>query len=195
MKALVCGAALIACAPAAMADEFCDDIKAVLAAGDERPAPYDSLVDPARKFRADGSLASFAPAKPVRGLPEGARCQRYIAGVADRVVGGGTHNYVECSLGKEDNGVTVLGAVHEDMIRKISPCLGPLGWKSGEIERPAVGRLMITRLPFRPAAGPADVVLEKETRSTITRSGDVDSSSTLVLRVRTPTLWVPPPKP
>ena len=62
MKTLLCAIAALAVAPAALADDFCDDLKAVLTCGDERPAPYDSQVLPDKKFYND-KLASIARLK------------------------------------------------------------------------------------------------------------------------------------
>jgi hypothetical protein len=194
MKAfLFCAAVAVAAAPAALADEFCDDLKAVLAAGDERPAPYDSLVDPdpAKKFYKE-KLASFAPGKLIRGLPEGAVCSRYLAGVADGVIGGGTHNYYRCDLGRADQTTRAqLDAKRDTVTKQISACLGPAGWTGGKNESvPGGGRLQAWRAAFKPANGPADILIDTE--------GRVFPNSTsysMELKIRTPTLYVAPPKP
>jgi hypothetical protein len=197
MKIALCSLAVFLAAPAAMADEFCDDLKAVLKAGDERPAPYDSLVnqDPAKKFYKE-KLASFVSSKPIRGLPEGAVCSRYLAGVADGVIGGGTHNYIRCDLGRADENTRAqLDAKRDAVAKQIGACLGASGWKTGQLETASGGRVRTERIRFTPPSGAADIVIEAEGASRITRDNTVSTSWMQELQIRTPSLFVPPPKP
>lgn len=195
---LLC-ASLIMGAPAATAEEFCDDLKTVLAAGDERPAPYDSLVAPEKKLY-NGKLASFAPAKAVRGLPTSGPCTRYLAGVADTLVGGGTHNYIECPLGfgrdvdgaDGDTASRALKATRAAVIDRIITCLGPSGWTGGKVEKLSGGRLFQERARLKPTDGAADIVLDMDGRGTRQPSGGFSTSYMLILKIRTPSLFAPP---
>ena len=195
LKYLLCAFLAIG-APAAMADEFCDDVKAVLAAGDERPAPYDSYVAPEKKLY-NGKLASFAPAKAVRGLPASGQCTRYLAGVAEALVGGGTHNYIECPLGSGrdvegadgDAASKALKATRTAVIAQIGSCLGPSGWTGGKIEKSSGWRLFHERATMKPVDDSVDIVLDMDGRGTRQPSGGFSTSYILTLKIRTPTLF------
>jgi hypothetical protein len=191
MKLLVLAvSALAVCAPAAMADEFCDDVKAMIKAGEERPAPFDSLVDPGARLQTDGSPSALAPVRLIRGLPAGASCTRHLARAADRGADGGTHNYIECFIGEEAGGVSLPGDVQGDLIRGIGTCLVPLGWRSGKVENTGTPRLRTLRVPFHAPNGIGDIVFEKEMRTTLTADG-AETSARMTLKIRT---LAPPPQ-
>jgi hypothetical protein len=193
MKNLFCIAAALLTAPCALADEFCDDLKAAIAAGEERPVPFDSQADPDKKLRADGSLASFGPSKLIRGLPDGARCRRYIAGLPEKVVGGGTYNSISCSLPEAGDDIAAMDATRDAVAARITACLGPAGWKAGKLDSTGTGRLAIKSLKFTPPSGSGDVVIEAQGATRITRDGKTSTSWTQELQIRQPTLW--PEKP
>jgi hypothetical protein len=133
MKAGMVVALAAVLAPAAMAETFCDSLKTTLAAGAETPAPFDTLADPSKTLRANGDLASFAPSKPMAGLPDGARCERYLAYVDGKVVGGGEHNFITCRIAATSDGdVAALKAGQEalaGLADAAEACLAPHGWE------------------------------------------------------------------
>ena len=117
---------------------------------------------------------------------------------ADGIMGGGTHNYVRCTLGffSGDTERSALQAQRDAVGKKITGCLAPAGWTGGKNETvPGGGRLQIERMTFKPASGAADIVIESEGRVMRTRAGPASMNWTAELLIRTPTLWAPPPKP